>query len=152
MNPTSSDPEAPPPDTDVLARLLKQLAELFDYASYYLAAKADEAKLSARRAVLHIELLIIGLLAAAGLVVAALSLVFIGLAGGLGEALGRPWLGQLLAGLLLVALIGLAMWGRATWLKKQFLQRTKERYEHRQLRQQAKFGHTVADRTAPAED
>ena len=150
MSPTSSDPAPPPPETDVLARLLKQLAELFDYAAYYLAARADEAKLSARRAVLRVELIIVCLLAAAGLIVAAFSLAFVGLAGGLGELFGNPWLGQLLSGLLLFTLVGLAMWGRAMWLKKHFLKQTMERYEHRQLRQQAKFGHTVADRPAPA--
>ena len=150
MNPTSSDPETPPPETDVLPRLLKQLAELFDYASYYLAAKADEAKSSARSLVLHAEVVFVGMLAAAGLIVTAVSLAFIGLAGGLGELFDSRWLGQLVAGLLLFALVALAIWGRAKLIEKHFLRKTVERYEHRQHRQQAKFGHNVADRAAPA--
>src|ERR1041385_6753179 len=98
MKPSSRDPEAPPPETDALSRLLKQLAQLFEYASYYLAAKADEAKSSARRSIMRAELVIVALLAAAGMIVAGVTLALIGLAGGLGELFGRPWLGQLLAG------------------------------------------------------
>ena len=148
MNPTSTAPQAP--ESDPFGRLLKQVAELFEYASYYVAAKADEAKLSARRLVLHAELIIVGLLAAAGLIVTGVSLVFIGLAGGVGEMSGKPWLGQVVSGSFLIVLVGFAVWGRTLWLKKHFFKRTVERYEQRQLHQQTRFGRSVADQAAAA--
>jgi len=145
MNPNSTDREpAPSSDGELFGRLLKQLAEAFEYASYYLTAKADEAKLSARRAVLRAQIVIVCVLSAAGLIVAGVTLLFSGLAGGLGELFGRPWLGQLVSGALLVLLIALAMWGRAAWLRNYFFKQTQERYEQRQRLQQTRYGHSVA--------
>ena len=137
MNPTSTDREpAPASDGELFGRLLKQLAEAFEYASHYLVAKADEAKSSARSAMLRAQMVIVGVLTVAGLIVAGVTLLFIGLAGGLGEAFGKPWLGQLVSGLILILVVALAIWGRTVWLRNYFLKRTQERYEqrHRQTR------------------
>ena len=145
MNPTSTDREpAPASDGELFGRLLKQLAEAFEYASDYLTTRADETKRSARRVVLHTQLVIVGVLAAAGLIVAGVTLVFIGLAGGLGEAFGKPWLGQLVSGLILILVVALAIWGRTVWLRNYFLKRTQERYEQRQRHRQTRFDRSVA--------
>jgi hypothetical protein len=153
--PETSTPEqreqARQPETDRASKLLRQAAELFEYASYYLSAKADEAKLSLRQVIVRVALEAIGVLAAAGLIVVAVALVFIGLGEGLGEAFGhRPWLGNLVSGLILSSLVGAWICLRVMVIKKHFLKKTVEHYEQRKLRQQTKFGRTVTDQAAAA--
>jgi phosphotransferase system glucose/maltose/N-acetylglucosamine-specific IIC component len=147
----SKDRQPPSIETDVLRDLLKQLSELFEYASHYISATTDAAKLSARQAAIRVLVEVGFMLAAASLVVSALTLLFIGVAGGFAEWFdGRVWLGDLLAGLLMLTLVGGAVWVRVARLKRTSHQRTVQSYEQRKLRQQERFGRDVAAQAATA--
>ena len=72
-----------------------------------------------------------------------------GAAEGLGVLCGnRPWAGNLLTGSLLVAGLTSAMFMIFGRLKKLSREGTVAKYENRKFRQQARYGHDVADRAA----
>lgn len=139
----------PEPEADSLKRLLRQLQELLEYTSYYLDARIDGIKLSLNKAAWRAELELVGILATAGLIVVGGALVFVGVAGGLGELFGgRVWLGKLTAGLLLLSCTVAVIWIRAALTQKISHDKTVEKYELRKQQQRAKFGHDVADQAA----
>jgi hypothetical protein len=156
---TPSEPFGRKPDTATAAnergsgdpgewqRLKHQCSELLEYLSYYLHAKADGLKLTGRKLLFRIELEIVAMLVTAGVIMLALTLIFIGIAQGLAQLFGdQQWLGHLVAGLLLLGCAGFGAWwwGRA-WEKKSYKETVQE-YEQRKLQQQARFGHDVAER------
>src|SRR5437879_2653649 len=106
----SHNPEVTVPDTDAIKRSLQQLSELREYLTYYLDAQIDGLKLSVTKASYHLEWILVGILAVAGLIVVAVTLIFIGVGIGVGEILGTPWLGYLIAGLLMLVCVSAAMY------------------------------------------
>ena len=116
--PTGTGGSAPTESGD-LERLLRHFSELAEHLAHYLNAKADSLRLTARGALFRVELKIVGILATAGAIVAGVTLVFIGAAGGLTRLFGdRSWLGELSAGLLLLGCVSLIVCGyRILWLR-----------------------------------
>jgi hypothetical protein len=123
-------------------RLLDDLSRLIDNASLYLAARQDQLKLGLRRAVVGALLGLLGLLAGGAILVTAAVLLLTGIASGLGELFGRPWLGQLATGLSVLALAALgvrisvsSVIRSSRWRTiNRYAKRHKEQYEREQSR------------------
>lgn len=137
---------------DPLAPLRIYLAELQDYAAYYLAARADALKLQARTILTYGVLgLMAGMAAAAGLITAVV-LALGGIANGLGQLMGgRIWAGQLITGLgvLIIAAATVVIGLRSVTNSSR--RRTMAKYEHWRNQQRAQFGHDVVGRAAKHE-
>ena len=132
--------------------MLQQLRELGEYLSYYATAKIDGAKLSVRNTVIWILLTALGFVAISGLIVAASCYVLSGVAEGLTVLFGgRMWAGNIAAGLLFITGLGLWMSYMAAKRERASRERATKKYENRQARQQADFGHSVSDRAADAD-
>lgn len=125
----------------------QDLAELREYAAYYVATRVDAAKAMARRLVFWLVLATVAAtIALAGLAAAAV-LLLQGLAGGLADLFnGAPWLGPLIVGavVLLVSIVGLFV--IHSRVEKSALKRKKTEYGERQAWQEQAFGHSVSDR------
>jgi len=139
------------PPAEAFREASARIAELKEYASYYVAAKVDSAKASARTAVLYAVLGIVGGLIGIGLLVTAAVFFLDGLAGAIG-ALFPPrhgwWAGRLIVG---VIVIGGAL-GGATFLVKRVTgssrKRTIDKYEARRREERAQFGRDVQERAS----
>lgn len=138
-----------PTEPDALKLLLQQFRELAAYFSYYVTAKSDSAKLSLRNIGLWIVLGTLGFVAVAGLIITASWFVLCGTAEGLGVLFGdRLWAGNMTTGLMAFAALGLGMYYAVSKRMKTSRERTVEKYEERQDRQQEEFGHDVSDQAA----
>lgn len=136
-------------EKDPFQVLLGQSKELREYFSYYLSARVDSAKLGLRNALSSVTLAALAFVVAASLTAAAIWFVLNGAAEGLGVLFGnRPWAGSLLTGLLLMAGLGGGLFFLVIRLKKTAHEGTVAKYENRQSRQQARYGHNVAERAA----
>jgi len=134
---------------DVPKQLLNQLRELGEYLSYFVTAKIDIAKLSLRHVVLWAVLAALGFFVVSALIAIASLLMLSGIAEGLGGLFGnRPWVGNFITGSLLLAGLGLGLYCTVVQWNRFARERTAEKYERRQARQQAQFGRHVADRAA----
>lgn len=154
--PSTDDPSAPKADDgseqtgttdpDTLRQLLKQIHELGEYFSYYLAARTDSLKLGFWRIGLTIALGALAFVSVAGLVITASCFVLRGLAGGLGVLFGdRSWLGNLLAGMLLLVGLSGGMIYAVARRARAARGRTVEKYAKRRAQQQTRFGRSVSD-------
>jgi hypothetical protein len=145
----TSAPEAEPSAPEAFDRLLKQAAELREYVTYFISAKADSVKLSVQQVVMWVALGFVGMIALGSLLATVMVLLLTGLAEGLAVVFGgRIWLGNIVAGLLTLAILG---FGSFLWVRQRRKSshiRTIQRYEQQQRQQQAAFGHSVADRAA----
>jgi hypothetical protein len=148
-----SDRVRPDPTPDeqtprhAVADLKARVSELAEYVSYLLSAKFDGIKLTFRNIAVYAALGVVGLIAAGAVVVSAVVLVCVGIAGGLSALFGdRPWQGALVAGLLLLAVIGAGVWIGLSRLTKSSRERTVQKYAARQQQQRAKFGRDVHER------
>jgi len=74
--------------TDAFRDISERIAQLKAYASYYLAAKMDSIKLSARNAAIYAALGVVGLIAGGTIIAMAAALVVLGIAHGLGSLFG----------------------------------------------------------------
>ena len=137
------------PEPDVLKLLLKQFRELGEYFAYYMTAKTDSVKLSLRNAVVGIVLAALGFVAVVALIVTASWLLLIGLAEGVSALFGdRSWVGNLMTGALVLAGLGLGTYYALAKRARFARERTVDKYEKCQARQQARFGHDVSDQAA----
>ena len=129
------------------------LGELKEYASYYVAAKADGFKASFRNLGLYAALGVVGLLAGGAIVVTAAVQLLTGLAGAIGAIFepDRPWIGNIVVGFIILAAIGV---GTMLFMKKftaASRERTVKKYESRQQQQRVQYGHDVHERARQAE-
>jgi len=147
----SDDAPAEQPSA-ALKETLKLVGEAKEYASYFVSAKIDGYKATAKN---------IGIYAALGLIGAAIGLTFLvvsvymlvsGLAGGLSHLavslFGErwSWLGPTALGLIVV---GLAIGGILVGMKIIFgtsRSQTVAKYEDRKRKQRSQFGHDVSQR------
>jgi ABC-type multidrug transport system fused ATPase/permease subunit len=143
-------PDAPPPDApgpSPIEPLLKNLAALAEYFSYYLAVRADGLRLRVRRAVAWAIVAVIALLTACTALAVAVVLLLAGMANGLAALCGgRLWAGQLLVGFIVLFGAGLAIAIGSARQIQASLRQTKDKYEQWQSKQRAKFGEDVAER------
>jgi len=142
---------------DAFKDLGSQLGELKEYASYYVAAKADGFKASFRNLGLFAALGIVGLMAGGAVVVTAVVLLLTGIANAIGQLFrygdvlpDRTWVGQIAVGLVILGAIGV---GTMLFMKKftaASRERTVKKYESRQQQQRVQYGHDVHERAEAA--
>jgi hypothetical protein len=123
-----------------------RLAEISEYISYYLATKTDSFKLAAREAFYFGTFVLVGLVAVVALIVVAAVLLLVGIANGIGGALGKVWLGDIIvavAVLIILPIVARAMFIRLFGICRR---QTVEKYESLKHEQQARFGHDVGER------
>jgi hypothetical protein len=141
---TVTDDQSP---ADAFNDLRTRFAELGEYVSFYLAAKADALKVTIRNAGVLAVLGVLGLLAGSAFVITAVVLLERGIAGGLGALFGgRLWLGEIVASVLFLGLLAGAVWFGMKKLTATSRQKTVTKYESRLQQQRAKFGTDVHER------
>lgn len=135
---------------DALRDVGAKFAELKEFASYYLAAKIDSYKITARNLGIYAALGILGLIAGSAIITTAAVLLLVGLALAIGKPFDpdQPWVGALVVGLLVLG--GLAA-GIIVFMKKltnTSRKRVVEKYENRQRDQRIYYGEDVRGRRA----
>lgn len=139
------------PKPEQLELLFRQIRELADYVLYYVMAKTDRLKLTARMVVFRGVLAVLAYIAVVAVVVMASRLLLDGMVGAFGALCGdRLWAGQLITGVVVLGGLGIAA---SIWLARQAKfsrERTVEKYEERQERQRARFDHDVSERAGAA--
>jgi len=129
--------------------LSRHLAELQSHVKYFLSAKLDGFKLSARNAVLYAILGAVGLIAFCAMVVTAVVLLMGGLAGAVAAMFdASPWVGNLIVGIIALLLIGSGGIFGMSWFTKKSRAKTVHKYERKRQDQRAQFGRDVGDRAA----
>jgi hypothetical protein len=132
---------------------LDRLAELKEYASYFVAAKLDALKLTVRNVGIYAVLGLIGGIVAATMAVVAVVLLLVGAAHGIGAALGGMyWLGDLIIGVFILGLIAVGAVLGLKMLTRSFKKSTVDKYETRQHQQRRNFGHDVEQRARNERD
>jgi hypothetical protein len=142
--------ESPTPASDALRTARQQVQELIDFVSYYVTARLDAAKVTARNVVLYAALGVIGLVAAFTLVATSVVLVCLGLAYAVAALVGYAWVGMLIVGILILGAIGGGVYFGFAWFTRQQRNRTVNRYEQKQRRQRETYGHDVEQRAQNA--
>lgn len=146
---SSADPQRPNPAAASFARISKDIEEIKEYGSYYLAAKLDGVKRSLRNLGLYAALGVIGLIAGGAMIATAAGLVIVGLANGLSVLFGhRYWLGYLVTGVVVLGVVGVVAWIMMNKLTGAWRASTIKKYEQRKLDQQQRFGRDVASRAS----
>jgi len=147
-------PEPHRAPADAFGELGTHLAELREYAAYFLAAKADAIKASFRNLGLYAALGIVGLLAGGALIVTAAVLLLTGLAGAIGAMFDpdRPWVGNIAVGLLVLGGIATGTMLVMKKLTRASRERTIRKYESRKQQQRVRYGHDVHERAAEARE
>ena len=145
--------EAEQSPADAFKNLGSQLGELKEYATYYIAAKADGFKASIRNLGLFAVLGIVGLMAGGAVVVTSVVLLLTGIAGAISAIFrsnytppDRTWIGEITVGLVILAAVGI---GTMVFMKKftaASRERTVKKYESRQQQQRVQYGHDVHER------
>jgi hypothetical protein len=125
------------------------VGEVAEHASYYVSARLDAYKITARNIGVYAVLGVVGLVAGAAVVTTAVVLLLVGAALGIGHLLGdRFWAGALIVSVLVLGgiaggvIIGmriLTRTSRAALVRK---------YEERQRQQRIRFGRDVRGREA----
>jgi hypothetical protein len=127
-----------------------KLGELKEFASYYVAAKADAWKVTFRNLGMYAALGIVGLIAGSAIISTAAVLLLVGLAIAIGKPFDpdQPWVGAIVVGLLVLG--GLA--GGIIFFMKRLTNTARaalvEKYKNRQRDQRIQFGEDVRGRRA----
>ncbi len=139
------------PGTRAVNHFRRSLDELKEQFSFYVAAKSDGLKYTAKKIGIYAGLGVVGLIAASAIVVTAGVLLLAGLADAINRLCGTgPWLGDLIVAVLVFGGIGLAAMIALKKIFNSSKKQTVERYEQRKRQQRAKFGQSVSDRAASA--
>jgi hypothetical protein len=143
--------QAPHPASDALKRALRHLAELREYAAYYLSARKDATTASVKRAIIVGVLALGAAVVGLGLLIYAAVLLLHGAAYGVSHLLGaEPWLGELIVGFLVLVASSVGAWLLLKRIFRKSTAQTIERYEQRQIQQRRDFGQNVSDRATAA--
>jgi hypothetical protein len=132
----------------------QKLAELGEYAGYFISAKLDGLKVTARNLGVYAVLGIVGLIALSTLVTTAVVMLLVGLAMAIGKAFepDQYWVGALIVSVVVLGgLAGGVIFGlkRLSNTSRSALVR---KYEERQRQQRVRFGQDVRGREADAAD
>jgi hypothetical protein len=125
----------------------RSFAEIAQYAGYFIAAKIDQIKLSVRSLILYALLGVLGAVAAAAVLIVAVVLLLMGIADGIGYALGgRVWLGDLIVGLVVIGAVAGGLGIFVGKFNAAARLRTVQKYEDRLRQQRDQFGHDIGQR------
>jgi len=150
-----TDDHAPPDHpSQAFQDAMKLVSEAKEYGSYFVAAKVDGYKATARNIGIYAALGLVGAaIGVTGLVVSVVMLLT-GLAGGLGKLAEHwfgpawGWLGPTILGLLIIGIaVGVIFFGMR-WLTGSSRSTTVAKYEDRKRKQRSEFGHDVSQRAA----
>jgi len=123
------------------------LAELLEYANYFISAKLDAYRALLRKAGLLAGIAVIGLLGFAAFVVTAVVLLCRGIAGAFAAAMGgRVWAGELLAAVLMLAVLAGGIWFGWRKLTRSSREGMVRKYAQRQKQQRERFGTDIRER------
>jgi len=123
-----------------------KIAELREFIAYYIAARIDALKLTARNIGIYAGLGLIGLVAGATVVVMAVALLLVGIAGAWGALFGgRMWLGDIVTGVIFLGILAVGVLVGMKVLTGVFKTKTVLKYESRQRHQREQFGRDVHD-------
>jgi hypothetical protein len=137
--------------TEAIRDAVGKLAELREFASYYMAAKLDALKATARRIGILAALGLVGAVAGATVVVTAVVLLLRGIAGAFAAIFPRaPWLGDLITAVIFLAIpiVGILVGMRI--LTRTFKTSTVTKYEERKRQERQQFGRDVRDEATRA--
>ncbi len=143
--PAAGSAETGPSPGEAFREALRQFTELREYAGYYIAAKIDAFRLGLRNVIFMAALGVVGLIAAAAVIVTAVVLALEGLAGALAVVMPL-WAANLIIGVALLLVLALAIFIVVSRLTKSSRLQTVNKYESRKQSQQTQFGHDVSDR------
>lgn len=145
--PQSGDRPAPPEHPgEAIREAFSKLAEVREFAAYYIAVRIDSLKLTVRNIGIYAGLGIIGLIAGAAVVVVSVALLMTGIAGAWGALFnGRVWLGDIITGVIFLAIVALGVMVGMRVLTGMFKTRTVYKYEERLRRERERFGRSVKD-------
>jgi hypothetical protein len=130
----------------------QRLAEIKAYAVYYLQAQADRLRLAAREAMFAAFFAPIALLVISAVVIVAVVLLLVGLANGIGGALGnRIWLGEIIVAVGVLVTVPFVARLLISRFFAMFRKKTVAKYEYRKLQQRTRFGHDVKQRAQQAD-
>jgi hypothetical protein len=125
-----------------------RLAELKEFASYYVGAKLDGVKVSFRNLGIYAALGIVGLIAVSAVITTSVVLLLTGLAFAIGAMFkqDRPWVGAIVVGVVVLGgLVGGIIFGMKK-LTNTFRRQLVQKYENRQRDQRINFGEDVRGR------
>ena len=148
----NADPRASAHPADAIREAFHKIGQLREFAAYYIWARIDAVKASIRNAGVFAALGLIGVLAAGSVLVVAVSLLLVGIAGAFATLLGgRLWLGQIITGAIFLAGLAIAGMIGMRVLRRWFHSKMVQKYEERQRQQRERFGQDVRDGAAAAE-
>lgn len=137
--------------TDAMKDVARQVSELRSYLSYFISAKLDGIIVSLRKLGVYSVLGLFALIGIGGMLVTAVVLLLIGLAGAVSAMFdASPWLGQLLMGALVLVLMIAGAWLGVWLIARSSRKKTVKKYERKRHDQRAEFGHDVHDRATGA--
>jgi hypothetical protein len=137
---------------DALRDGLARLAELREYAAYFISAQLDQVKAAGIKIVLYAVAGVLGLVMGAAFVGTAAVLLLLGIAHGLGELFHHAWIGEVVvAGVILAGLAGGLIFA-LKWLPSITRKQLVSKYEARQRKQRSEFGRDVAQQARAARD
>ncbi|HEY2588321.1 MAG TPA: hypothetical protein VGI81_21455 [Tepidisphaeraceae bacterium] len=128
-----------------------KVAELREFAAYYVAARIDALKLTARRIGILAALGLVGAVAGATVVVTAVVLLLRGIAGAFAAIFPHyPWLGDLITAVIFLAIPVAGILVGMRILTHTFKSSTVSKYEERKRQQRQQFGRDVRDEATRA--
>jgi len=134
----------------LMETLKSQVAEIKQYFSYYVSARTDKIKASARNAAIYAFLGLVGLTAGATLLVMSVVLLCLGIAGGFGALVGSAWIGAIIAGAIFFVLVMAVVGIGAMFVLGMMKRSTFKKYRDMQQQQREKFSHDVHERAVEA--
>ena len=145
--PPRGETDGAPLPGDAFHDIGPRLAELREYVNFFVSARIDAYKATARKAGLYAAIGVVGLLALSTFIITTMVLLCVGVAQ-MFTALfgGRAWAGNLLTAILFLALIAGAIligYRRFTGSSRE---RTMAKYAKRKQQQRAQFGTDVQER------
>ena len=143
--PVADSGEAGPSPAEAFREALRHFAEIREYAGYYIAARIDALRLGIRNVIILAALAVLGLIAAAAVIVTAVVLALEGIAGALAVVM-PPWAANLIIGVAFLLVLALSILIVLSRLSKSSRLQTVNRYESRKQSQQTQFGHDVNNR------
>jgi membrane protein implicated in regulation of membrane protease activity len=136
---------AGPSPQEVYQRMSQHVAELKEYATYFVMARADRLKVSVRQMGIYAALGLMGLIALSAAITTAVVLALVGLALALAALFGSLWAGVLVTGVLVLALLALGTWIGISSMKRSSRTSTVDKYEQRQQWERGQFGRSVEE-------
>jgi len=127
------------------------IAEIKSYAGYFLSAKVDGFKATAKKIVGFAVLGIVAATVGIGVLLAAAFMLVAGLANALGALLGHHiWAGQLIVAVLILGGTFAAVWIGLKKFTESSRKQTERKYEGKRIQQRVEFGRDVHERADQA--